>query len=323
MPNTIGFQPVWTTSILPVESEEQQTPCPRFPTSQDGFAPPDLERFHEIRRTGRSPTTSENRFATLSRFPLLYKIVKAVLGTLQTGGACFRTTRWSVIADCALADKTGAAALEQLCRDYWPPLYSFARRRGYSPSDAQDMVQGLFASFLQSKGYAQADRTKGKFRSFLLASLKHYMANVWDREHALKRGGDRGFVLLDSELEAVEALHICEGEAAVLDEEQAYEQRWANTLVACAIAHLSEEFSGETKARLFQELKPFLCGGVGLPSQLEVAARLEIPIGTLRSHLLRLRMRYAELLREEVARTIGSADDVDEELRRFRKILTE
>ena len=249
--------------------------------------------------------------------------MKAIPGTLQDGGASFRTTRWSVIADCALANETGVAALEQLCRDYWPPLYSFARRRGYSPSDAQDMVQGLFASFLKTKGYAQADRTKGKFRSFLLASLKHYMANVWDREHALKRGGDRGFVLLDSELEAVEALHVCECETAVLDEEQAYERRWANTLVACAITHLSEEFSGEAKARLFEELKPFLCGGAGLPSQAEVAARLEIPIGTLRSHLLRMRMRYAELLRQEVARTIGSADDVDEELRRFRKIFTD
>jgi RNA polymerase sigma-70 factor (ECF subfamily) len=242
---------------------------------------------------------------------------------LHDGGASFRTTHWSVIADCAQADEIGFAALEQLCRDYWPPLYSFARRRGYSPSDAQDMVQGLFASFLETKGYTRADRTKGKFRSFLLASLKHYMANVWDREHALKRGGDRGFVLLDLELEAAEALHVSEGETAALDEEQAYEQRWANTLVACAIGHLSEEFSGPAKAHLFQELKPFLCGGAGLPSQVEVAARLGIPIGTLRSHLLRLRMRYAELLRQEVARTIGSADNVDEELRRFRKILIE
>jgi RNA polymerase sigma factor (sigma-70 family) len=270
-----------------------------------------------------SPANTRKKTCRLSHHSLRCSAVKATPGTLQDGGASFRTTDWSAIADCALRDDEGTAALEHLCRDYWPPLYSFARRRGYSPSDAQDMVQGLFASFLENKGYAQADRTKGKFRSFLLASLKHYMANVWDREHALKRGGDRVFVLLDSELEAVEVLHVCECETAVLDEEQAYEQRWANTLVACAIAHLSEEFSGEAKAHLFEELKPFLCGGAGLPSQAEVAARLEIPIGTLRSHLLRLRMRYAELLRQEVARTIGSADDVDEELRRFRKILIE
>ena len=249
--------------------------------------------------------------------------MKPIPGTLQDGGASFRTTHWSVIADCALADEDGSEALAQLCRDYWPPLYSFARRRGYSPTDAQDLVQGFFASFLQNKAYARADRGKGKFRTFMLASLKHYLANAWDRERALKRGGDCRFVLLDSELEAVEALHVGECETVALDEEQAYELRWANTLVACAIAHLSEEFSSEAKARFFRELKPFLCGGAGLPSQVEVAARLGIPIGTLRSHLLRLRVRYAELLRQEVARTIGSADDVDEELRRFRKILVE
>ena len=94
------------------------------------------------------------------------------------------------------------AALSRLCRDYWPPLYSFVRRRGYAPADAQDLVQGFFACFLRSKAYMHAERAKGKFRSFLLASLKHYMANVWDREHALKRGGDYEFVLLDTEVEA-------------------------------------------------------------------------------------------------------------------------
>jgi RNA polymerase sigma-70 factor (ECF subfamily) len=105
------------------------------------------------------------------------------------------------------------------------------------------------------------------------------------------------------------------------DEEQAYQLRWARALVACALAHLSEEFPDGAKARLFSELKLFLCGGAEVPNQVEVAARLEMPIGTLRSHLLRLRGRYAELLREEVARTIGPADDVDEELRHFRQIL--
>ena len=253
--------------------------------------------------------------------------MNATPGTLRDGGAGFGATHWSVVGACrddgAMAPDASSAALAQLCRDYWPPLYSFVRRRGYVPADAQDLVQGFFAYFLKSKAYRQAERTKGKFRSFMLASLKHYMANAWDREHALKRGGDHEFVLLDSEIEAVEAFYVCVPATAASDDEQAYEQRWADALVACALARLSEEFSGPAKASLFRELKPFLCGGAGLPSQIEVAARLEMPIGTLRSHLLRLRVRYAELLREEVARTIGSADDVDEELRHFRKILTE
>ncbi len=250
--------------------------------------------------------------------------MKPTPGTLRDGGAAFGTTHWSVVGACRddreMATGVSHAALSRLCRDYWPPLYSFVRRRGYAPADAQDLVQGFFACFLRSKAYMHAERAKGKFRSFLLASLKHYMANVWDREHALKRGGDYEFVLLDTEVEAVEANHMCEPITAS-DEEQAYEQRWAHALVGCALAHLSEEFPDGAKARLFSELKPFLCGGADLPSQLEVAARLEMPIGTLRSHLLRLRLHYAELLREEVARTIGTADDVDEELRHFRKIL--
>jgi DNA-directed RNA polymerase specialized sigma24 family protein len=250
--------------------------------------------------------------------------MKPTPGTLQDGGAAFGTTHWSVVGACRddgeMATSVSHAALTRLCRDYWPPLYSFVRRRRYAPADAQDLVQGFFACFLRSKAYMHAERAKGKFRSFLLASLKHYMANVWDREHALKRGGDYEFVLLDTEVEVVEASQRCESITAS-DEEQAYEQRWAHALVGCALAHLNEEFPDGAKARLFSELKPFLCGGAGLPCQAEVAARLEMPIGTLRSHLLRLRVRYAELLREEVARTIGTADDVDEELRHFRKIL--
>lgn len=248
--------------------------------------------------------------------------MKAIPGTLHGSGASFRTTHWSVIAECAQADETGFAALEQLCRDYWPPLYSFARRRGYSPTDAQDMVQGFFAAFLQHKGYAGADRGKGRFRTFMLASFKHYMANAWDREHALKRGGACQFVLLE-ELEAVEALYASQPGDSLSDAEQHYEECWAAALVACAMARLRAECEDGSKERLFGELKPYLCGGAGLPSQEEIARRLEMPVNTLRSHLSRLRARYGALLREEVARTIGRADDLEEELRHFREIVTQ
>ena len=249
--------------------------------------------------------------------------MKPIPGTLQDGGASFRTTHWSVIADSALADEDGSEALAQLCRDYWPPLYSFVRRRGYSPTDAQDLVQGFFASFLQNKAYAKTDRNKGKFRTFMLVSLKHYLANEWDRERALKRGGDREFVFLEEEMEAAETLYASQPSDTMLDDEQHYEQCWAAALVTRALTRLGTEFGEGPKERLFGELKPFLCGGVGLPSQEEIAHRLEIPINTLRSHLSRVRARYGELLREEVARTIGRNDDLDEELRHFRKILTE
>ena len=250
--------------------------------------------------------------------------MKPTPGTLRDGGAAFRTTHWSVVGAChdddGLASSISHAALTRLCRDYWPPLYSFVRRRGYSPADAQDLVQGFFAYFLKNKAYLHAERAKGKFRSFLLASIKHFMANAWDHEHALKRGGDYEFVLLDSEVEAVEAIHMCERDD-VLGRRTSLSTALGACACGCALAHLSEEFPDGAKARLFSELRPFICGGAELPNQVDVAARLEMPIGTLRSHLLRLRVRYAELLREEVARTIGPADDVDEELRHFRQIL--
>jgi RNA polymerase sigma factor (sigma-70 family) len=251
-------------------------------------------------------------------------MVKAVPGTLREGGASFVTTHWSVVAACPRdSENTEAAlaALTQLCRDYWPPLYSFVRRRGYNSADAQDLVQGFFAYLLANKSYAQTDRNKGKFRSFLLASIKHYMADVWDRERAFKRGGDREFVLLDDEMDAAERLYASDSTATMLDEEQQYERRWAAALVTRALERLEAEFGG-SRALIFKELKPFLSGGVGLPSQEEIATKLDMPVETLRSHLSRLRARYRDMLREEVARTIAAKEDVDEELRHLRQVLS-
>ena len=246
--------------------------------------------------------------------------MKGIPGTIQEGGAAFATTHWSVIEACA-DDENSDSALTRLCQDYWPPLYTFARRRGNSSADAQDLVQGFFASLLQSKAHAQTDRTKGKFRSFLLASFKNYMTDVWDKTRALKRGGDHEFVLLDGEVEAAEALYRHVPLTMKLDDEQQYEQAWAAALVARALERTQDVFNNSAKARLFDALKPFLTGGVGLPGHDEVASRLDISIDTFRSHLSRLRARYRELLREEVARTIGAAEDVDEELRHLRKII--
>lgn len=237
----------------------------------------------------------------------------------------FGTTHWSVIAACSPNEQSSEAAhaaLTQLCRDYWPPLYSFVRRRGYSSADAQDLVQGFFAIFLKSRAYARSDQRKGKFRSFLLASIKHYMADVWDRERALKRGGAHEFVLLDETIVALENRRSVQSPPDALGAEREFEQRWADTLVTHALARVEAEFTGESRQRLFDELKPFLCGGAALPSQDEIAQRLRMPIETLRSHLSRLRSRYRDLLRDEVARTVSPNDDVDEELRHLCRVLT-
>lgn len=248
--------------------------------------------------------------------------MRGIPGTLREGGASFATTHWSVIAASALDDDVAQAALTQLCRDYWPPLYSFVRRCGHSPEDAQDIVQGFFTYLLETRAHAKADRARGKFRSFLLASLKHYMADTWDREHAVKRGGNYQFVLLDEELEAVEAAQASEPAGSRLDDEQYYNRHWAAALVRHALEKVRAEFGNGPKERLFEGLKPFLTGGARLPAHEEVATELEMPVETLRSHLARLRARYRALLREEVARTISPADNIDEELRHLRSVLT-
>lgn len=250
--------------------------------------------------------------------------MRAVPGTLTAGGAPFVSTRWSVVAACNADGTSDSAetetAVAQLCRDYWPPLYSFVRRRGFSPADAQDLVQGFFTHFLQDKIYTQTDSARGKFRSFLLASLKNYIVDIWHRENTLKRGGGREFVMLDAEIGAVEELYQSET-VVILEEDRHYEQRWATALVTRALECLRADFRSESKARIFEELKPFVCGGTGLRRQEEVAELLAMPIDTLRSHLSRMRARYRALLREEVARTIGMTDDVDEELRHLSQIL--
>lgn len=248
--------------------------------------------------------------------------MRATPGTLREGGAPFATTHWSVVAASALDNDAAQAALTQLCQDYWPPLYSFVRRRGYTPEDAQDMVQGFFAYLLETKTHARAERARGKFRSFLLAALKHYLADTWDRERAHKRGGGYQVVLLDEEIGAIEAMQANESALTRLDEEQSYNRHWATSLVSHALERLRKESSVGAKERMFDRLKPFLAGGVGLPAHEEVAAQLGMPVETLRSQLARFRARYRLFLREEVARTISPVDDVDEELSHLRNILT-
>ncbi|MDQ6860598.1 MAG: sigma-70 family RNA polymerase sigma factor [Verrucomicrobiota bacterium] len=236
----------------------------------------------------------------------------------------FGATQWSVISACNDKRETSdvaQAALAQLCRDYWPPLYSFVRRRGYNSADAQDLVQGFFAFFLKTRAYERTDRGKGKFRSFLLASMKHYMADVWDRERALKRGGGLSFVLLENEMETVERQCAREFGEAMLPGDRLYELRWAEALVVCSLGRLEEEAMREGKGRLFAELKPFLCGGRNVPRQEDVAVQLAMSVETLRSHLSRWRARYRIALRDEVRRTLGEDDSVDAELHHLCSVL--
>ncbi len=171
--------------------------------------------------------------------------MKVTPGTLQDGGASFDTTHWSVVAQSALTNVAEAEnALAKLCGNYWPPIYSFIRRRGYSPVDAQDLTQSFFAFFLRTKAYARVDRLHGRFRSFLLASVKNFLSDNWDRDRAAKRGGNYEFVLFDQQ--TAEAIYDA-ATASDSTAESLFDVRWAKTLTAGALNSLRHELHSEGK----------------------------------------------------------------------------
>lgn len=243
-------------------------------------------------------------------------------GTLQNGGASFATTHWSVVAQSALTDAPEAAhALAQLCEVYWPPIYSFVRRRGYPPPVAQDLTQSFFTFFLRTKAYARTDPLNGKFRSFLLASVKNFLADNWDHDHAIRRGGGYQFIPLD--LETAEAFYDAATAPPDSTAERIFELRWAKRLTADALNSLSEELTLEGKRTLFEQLKAFLTGGSVVPSYDEVSARTGLPSATVKTHVHRLRQRYREIVRREIARTVSAPHEIDEELRYLCNVLAD
>ena len=247
--------------------------------------------------------------------------MKPTLGTLQQGGASFATTHWSVVAQSALTNIPEAEnALAKLCETYWPPIYSFIRRRGYAPADAQDLTQSFFAFFLRTKAYARTDRLHGKFRSFLLASVKNFLADNRDRDQAVKRGGGYQFVFLDQETAEV---FYDPASASDSSAERLFELRWAKSLTSGALDSLRQELQIEGKLKLFEQLKNFLTGGSVIPSYDEASARMDLPRATVKTHVHRLRQRYREIVRREIARTVSAPHEVDEELRYLCNVLAE
>jgi DNA-directed RNA polymerase specialized sigma24 family protein len=247
--------------------------------------------------------------------------VKGRPGTLQNGGANFATTRWSVVAQSALTHVPEAEkALGQLCETYWPPIYSFIRRRGYSPADAQDLTQSFFAFFLRTKAYARTDPLHGKFRSFLLVSVKNFLADNWDRDQAVKRGRDFEFVSLDQQ--TAEAFYDATS-AADSTAESLFDVGWAKTLTSGALNSLRQELQAEGQTKIFEQLKSFLIGGSVLPSYDEASTRTGLQAATVRTHVHRLRLRYRAIVRREIARTVSAPHEVDEELHYLYTVLAE
>jgi RNA polymerase sigma factor (sigma-70 family) len=210
-------------------------------------------------------------------------------------------------------------ALSGFCEAYWPPLYSFLRHRGHSPADAQDLVQGFFAHLLEQNTLTRADQQKGRLRTFLLGSLQNFLFNEYDRARALKRGGGHQIVSMEEHLPDAEAAMLA---TSHLSDAACYDLVWASTIVSRAWQNLQSAFVAEGKAEWLEELRPLVAGGSATPlNQEETAARLGVPIATLRTWLSRLRQRYRESLRTEVASTVSDPADVDQELHHLYQIL--
>jgi RNA polymerase sigma-70 factor (ECF subfamily) len=241
---------------------------------------------------------------------------------LQEGGAPFQTTHWTLVlqAGKAEADEAARKALAIFSETYWPPLYTFVRRRGYSPSDAQDVVQGFFEHVLEKNTLSRADQEKGRLRTFLLGALQNFLLKRHEHMSALKRGGGKQIVSFDDKLiDAEAAMHA----TLHLSEVSSYDAAWASSIVARAWKNVRERFAGEGKVEWFDGLKPFVAGGTSVPpEQQQVAERLGTTVDNLRVSLSRLRQRFRHALRAEVASTVSDPKDIDNELHYLYQILT-
>ena len=227
--------------------------------------------------------------------------------------ARFRTTHWSAVL--AARDKNSSQArqaLAELCRSYWYPLYAYIRRRGNNPTDAEDLTQGFFERLIEKDFLGDLTPGMGRFRSFLLTALKHFLTNEWDRAQTRKRGG--GLVIFSIESQEAEERYQFEPVEHVTPE-TLFEQRWALTVLERVLARLRQEFVASEKAELFDQLKVFLSADQPEGSYGEVAARTGLKEGTVKVAVHRLRRRYGELLRAEIAETVDELGEVEDEIR--------
>ncbi len=237
----------------------------------------------------------------------------------QAHGGVFATTQWSVVLAAGQGDDSQAAsALEQLCRTYWYPLYAHVRRRGYSPEDAQDLTQEFFARLLARRLVERCDRNRGRFRSFLLSSLDHFLIDEWHKVRTQKRGGTQPqFSLDDAEAEGRYRLEP----AVPSDALQLYERRWAMTVLDRALARLQEEWAAAESQDLFDQLLPFLVGEKTGRTYAGLASALRTTEGALKMKVHRMRLRYQELVQEEIAQTVSSPVEVEEEIRHLLAVV--
>jgi len=232
--------------------------------------------------------------------------------TEQHSGAAFTTTHWSVVLEAQRESPAAHEALEKLCRMYWRPIYSFLRRQGIGSAEAEDITQGFFAQLLERGSFGAVRKEKGRLRSFLLASLKYFLADEQRRAMAIKRGKGQRLIPLE-ELHADERTDMEPSDP--MTAEMIYERRWALTVLERVINRLKDEYRAAGNAALFDSLKQLLPDEPGAPSQGEIAARLGMTENAIRQAFHRFRRRYQFLLREEIAHTVAMPSDIEDELR--------
>lgn len=235
------------------------------------------------------------------------------------GARDFRSTHWSVVlaaGDSQSADTLDA--LEKLCRAYWYPLYAFVRRQGWNEHDSQDLTQAFFAYLLERKGFAKVGPEKGRFRSFLLASLTNFLNNERDKRQRLKRGGGLEIVPLD--LETGEARYLAEP-ATETSPERIFERQWAQTVVQQTASRLEHEFAAAGQRERFVVLKDFLMGDSETLSYSDAAAQIGMSVPAVTSAIHRLRGRFREVFHDEIAQTLDDSQNAEEEIRYLLSIL--
>ena len=233
----------------------------------------------------------------------------------------FATTHWSIIITAGDESSPEAQeALEKLCRTYWYPIYAYVRRQGHNPEDAQDLTQAFFARFLEKRYFRLANRDRGRFRTFLLTSLKNFLVNEWEHAHAAKRGGGATHLPLDS----LVAENLYSFEASLdFNAEKIYERAWAMAALERVRARLQQEYAAKGKKEYFAQLESFLPGEKSELSYAEAARRLGRSEGSLKSDVHRLKNRYGEVLRSEIAQTVSTPAEIDDEVRHLIRVLSE
>lgn len=224
----------------------------------------------------------------------------------------FHTTHWSAVLAAAQSDSPQCrSAMTALCQTYWYPLYAFARRQGRNPQEAEDLTQDFFARLLAKSGLASVRPENGRFRCFLLASLKNLLANDWDRNHAAKRGGDHTILSLEDQAGEDRYLREPFHEATP---ERLFDQSWALTVIESALAQLRKEYADDGKAQIFEAIHSYL-EEEGAQTYAQMAAQLNMTEGAVKMAVLRLRENFRHRLRAEIAQTVGNSGEIDEELR--------